>query len=228
MIAHKSKFYSGLVMMALFVVVFVTIFLPVFGGRNGLQYLDNLYNSISKGSADYIDAVREEVTALDGRSLTLPLRMKSELQAEQTARIFEEAGVEVTHMGAELTVTGPLPRILSHCLDDARRMYANDADALAAKYDYGGKMALYNWWSALKAMDYALKEQKLFAAAKVAERVKNKAVETAYNYYGIEGQKIGERYLVVLFSLVFYVIYTLWYGVGIMHLFEGWGMRLEH
>jgi len=32
----------------------------------------------------------------------------------------------------------------------------------------------------------------------------------------------------VIFSLVFYVVYTLWYGFGIMYMFEGWGLRLEH
>ena len=89
-------------------------------------------------------------------------------------------------------------------------------------------MALYNWWSALKAMDFDLKKQKKFNSAKMAELVNKKAVETAYNYYGIEGQKISERIGVVIFSLIFYVIYTLWYGFGIMYLFEGSGFRLEH
>ena len=37
-------------------------------------------------------------------------------------------------------------------------------------------------------------------------------------------KKIG----VVIFSLVFYVIYTLWYGFAIMFMFEGWGLKLEH
>jgi hypothetical protein len=53
-------------------------------------------------------------------------------------------------------------------------------------------------------------------------------VEPAYNYYGIEGQKISDRFGVVIFSLIFYVIYTLWYGFGIMYLFEGVGLKLEH
>lgn len=48
MIAIKSKFYSGLIMMALFTVVLVAIFMPLFNGKNGLEYLDNLYNSISR------------------------------------------------------------------------------------------------------------------------------------------------------------------------------------
>ena len=77
-------------------------------------------------------------------------------------------------------------------------------------------------------MEFGLKQQKKFKLAKMAELVNSKAVETAYNYYGIDGQKITDRIGVVLFSLVFYVVYTLWYGFGIMYLFEGWGMRLEH
>jgi hypothetical protein len=28
--------------------------------------------------------------------------------------------------------------------------------------------------------------------------------------------------------LIFYVVYTVWYGFGFMYLFEGWGMKLEH
>ena len=32
----------------------------------------------------------------------------------------------------------------------------------------------------------------------------------------------------VLFSLVFYVIYTIWYGYAVMFLFEGLGFRLAH
>jgi hypothetical protein len=59
MIANKPKFMAGLTLMVLFTAVFITIFMPLFGGKNGLEYLDNLYNSISKGSAYYIDAARE-------------------------------------------------------------------------------------------------------------------------------------------------------------------------
>jgi hypothetical protein len=28
--------------------------------------------------------------------------------------------------------------------------------------------------------------------------------------------------------LIFYVVYTLWYGFAIMYMFEGWGLQLEH
>jgi hypothetical protein len=77
-------------------------------------------------------------------------------------------------------------------------------------------------------LDFALKKQKKFEAATVVGLIQKKAVETAYNYYGIEPQKITDRFGIVSFSLIFYVVYTLWYGFAIMYMFEGWGLRLEH
>lgn len=228
MIANKNKFYTGLTLMILFSAVFICIFFPLFGGRNGLEYLDNLYNSISKGSAYYIDTVRMEVQSMTTPETTISLTMKSDVQAQQTVPLLMNAGAQVDRNGANLTVTGNLVRILTHCLDDAQFMYDNNGVSVSSKYGYAEKAVLYNWWSALKAMDLDLKQQKKFNAARIAEMVNKKAVETAYNYYGIEGQKISDRFGVVIFSLVFYVIYTLWYGFGIMYLFEGSGLQLEH
>ena len=228
MIANKPKFMTGLTLMVLFTAVFIAIFMPLFGGKNGLEYLDNLYNSISKGSAYYIDAVRKDLQTIQTPDLTITLTMKSDQQAQQTVPLLMQAGAQVGQNGAELLVTGNMIQILNHCLDDAQHMYDNDGAAVSAKYGYAEKLVLYNWWSALKAMDFDLKKQKKFNSAKMAEQVNKKAVETAFNYYGIEGQKISERIGVVIFSLIFYVIYTLWYGFGIMYLFEGWGLRLEH
>ncbi len=228
MIAKKDKFLLGMILMILFSVVFVAIFMPLFNGKNGLEYLDNLYNSISKGSAYYIESVREDVQKIQTPDLTINLIMKSEAQAQQTVPLFVKAGAQVDQEGAQLAVTGNIINILNQCLDDAQLMYDNDGTAVSNKYGYAEKAVLYNWWSALKAMDFDLKKQKRFNVAKVADLVNQKAVETSYNYYGIEGQKITDRLGVVLFSLVFYVVYTLWYGFGIMYLFEGWGLHLEH
>lgn len=228
MIARKDKFLTGMILMILFTGVFVAIFMPLFNGQNGLKYLDNLYNSISKGSAYYIDSVRQEIAGIEGSELALNLTMKSEVQAQQTVPLLMKAGAQVGQDGAQLTVTGNIVRILGNCLDDAQLMYDNEGTAVVDKYGYAEKAVLYNWWSVLKAMDGDLKRQKKFKLAKMADLVNQKAVETAYNYYGIEGQKISDRIGVVIFSLIFYVGYTLWYGFGIMYLFEGWGMRLEH
>lgn len=228
MITKKGEFYSGAGMMGVFVVILIVMFMPVFKGQNGLDYLDSLYNSISKGSAYYIPALQEEVKAYDGEKVELKLAMQDETQARQTSLLFQRGGALVNVSGANLVVNGDLGEILAVSLEDADLMYHNDGQSVSAKYGYGERQALYNWWVATNVMEKELQRQKMFKAAKEVASVNKKALEMAYNYYRIEPQSIGDRYGIVIFSLVFYVVYTLWYGFAIMFLFEGWGLRLEH
>jgi len=228
MIAHKKEFFGGLGMLGAFIVVLIIIFMPIFGGQNGLNYLDNLYNTISKGSAYYIPKVREATDAFSGHSVSVTLTMAEEERANQTAPLLMKGGALVNVSGAELKVSGDLGKILENCLADADLMYHNKGEALSRKYGYDERRILLNWWIALHHMEKDLKDQKKFKEAKVVALVVKKAVELGYNYYKVEPQKIGNKIGIVIFSLVFYVIYTLWYGFAIMFMFEGWGLRLEH
>ncbi|MFH1437523.1 MAG: hypothetical protein ABIJ56_17585 [Pseudomonadota bacterium] len=223
-----KKFLLGMGLMLTFIVILVLIFLPILNGGNMLEYSDALYNSISKGSADYIDATRKEVEGFKGPPVSLAMEMSDEAQAEKTALLFEKGGASVKVAGRNLTVEGDLGKILLGCLDDSRSMYDNDGQALMARYGYGEKRVMVNWWAAAKAMDKALKREKRFDDAKLVTLVQNKAVETAYNFYGIAPQKIGDKLFIVVFSLLFYVLYTVWYGFAIMFMFEGLGFRLGH
>ncbi|MBW2609889.1 MAG: hypothetical protein JRC68_06060 [Deltaproteobacteria bacterium] len=227
MIAKKKQFFGGLGLLIGFIIVLVVIFSPVFGGKNVLGALDALYNSISKGSAYYIEKVKTETDTFNGNSVNVTLKMGNEKHAGQTALLFKEGGAITSVSGPKLKIEGDLGKILANCLADAESMYHNDGDEVSGKYGYNERQALYNWWNALKEMDKALKNQKKFKEAKVVSLAMQKAVETSYNYYKIEPQKISDRLGVVIFSLLFYVVYTLWYGFAIMYLFEGWGLRLD-
>jgi hypothetical protein len=228
MIAHKQKFYGGFGLMVVFIVVLIIFFMPIFKGRNGLDYLDALYNSISKGSAYYIPKLGAEAKAFLGYRVNLKLTMASDAQVEQYRTLFEKGGATVKVSGATIQVAGDLGKILQNLLVDADHMYLNEGRKVSSKYGYDEKRVLFNWWTALEAMDKDLKKQKLFKEAKLVTTINKKAVESAYNYYKIEPQRISERYGIVIFSLIFYVVYTLWYGFAIMFMFEGWGMKLEH
>jgi hypothetical protein len=223
----KKELFIGIGMLVAFTVVLVIMFSPIIKGQNGLEYLDALYNSISKGSAYYIPKVKEEADPLMGKSATMRLDMGDKAHADQTALLFQKAGASTEVSEGILKVTGDLGKILDNCLTDADSMYHNDGKTVTDKYGYNEKQALYNWWKACKEMDKDLKRQKKFKEAKVVELLKKKAVETSYNYYGIEPQKISAKLGIVIFSLIFYVVYTIWYGFGIMYLFEGWGLQLE-
>jgi hypothetical protein len=228
MIEKKKQFYSGLGLLIGFVVVLAVLFSPVYKGHNGLEYLDNLYNSISKGSAYYIPKVKKEIKTFAGTSVNATIVMANESQTQQTAALFMKGGALVNISAAKLKIEGDLAKILLNCLADADSMYMNDGQTVAAKYGYGERQVLYNWWLALKALNKDLTKQKQFKAASVVDMVATKAVETSYNYYRIQPQKISDRFFIVFSSLVFYVIYTVWYGFSIMFMFEGWGLKLEH
>jgi subtilase family serine protease len=229
MIAHKKVFYAGFGLIVIFTIVLIILFMPVFGGQNALENLDMLYNSISKGSAYYIPKAKKEAKPFNGTQITVDLEFDNDdNQVKQIASLFEKGGATIQVSGANLKVSGDLGQILENSLIDADYMYHNDGKRVSDKYGIPEKQALYNWWNALKALDLALKKQKKFEVATVVDLIQKKAVETAYNYYGIEPQKITDRFGIVTFSLIFYVVYTLWYGFAIMYMFEGWGLRLEH
>ena len=83
MIAHKKEFYGGLGLMEVFIIVLIIFFSPVFKGQNGLEYLDDLYNSISKGSAYYIADLKEGANIFAGKSVELDLTMKTNQQGRR-------------------------------------------------------------------------------------------------------------------------------------------------
>lgn len=226
MIVDKIKFYTGLGMLAVFAVLLTAILLPIFDGKNGLQYLDELYNSLSKGSAYFIPELREDSSDYIDTSIDVVLEMETEEQAEQTALLYQEAGAEVVTSGVELGISGDLGIILGTCLDDADAMYYDDAETITDKYGYDAMHVLHNWWVSLEGMNEGLEDEDMFDEAKAVTSVKEKGVEPSYNYYGIEPETVSSRIGVLLLSLVFYLIYTVWYGFALMFIVEGLGLKI--
>jgi len=228
MSSQKQSIFKGVALLGSFLVVLVLLFLPFFNGYSALEFMDNLYNSISKGSANYLPGVRQEILQFKNREIQVTFSMADEKQAAQTAQLLQAGGSRAQAEGKSVTIEGDMAGFLLSALDDAEKMYTNQGEHIRNKYGYDERRAMYNWWGALKAMDFELSKQKLFKEAKLVSVVQNKAVETAYNYYGIEAQSIRFKYGIVIISLLFYVVYTLWYGFGVLYLFEGLGLKLGH
>jgi hypothetical protein len=222
----KKELGIGIFLMVTFIAVMIFIFMPVIDGGNSLDYLDNLYNSISKGSANYIEKVHHQVEEHGSEVVTLNLKMDDAAAAEKAAALFAKAGMTTAVEGSDLMVNGDLEAIFEACLADAESAYHNRNEDFIGRYGVDARFALHSWWQALKAMEKDLNRQKLFPAAQLTHTVQAKTVECAYNYYGIEAQAIKDRWGTVLFSLVFYVLYTIWYGYAIMYIFEGLGFEL--
>lgn len=229
---QKKLKVRGIVMLVAFFGLLFAIFSPIFpgtmGNTNGLDYMDNLFNMISKGSSYFIP---ESITASEqyaGNMIDVKFALGDEKQASDTAKLFQSSGAEVAVFGKELSVKGDISKIMIASLDDADQMYHNNGSALSAKYGYAEKNVLFNWWTAFKSMSKDLNKQASFKQAKTINSIQSKALEPAYNYYGVEAGSYEDSFMLILAALGFYVCYTLWYGFGIMYLFEGLGLKIGH
>ena len=88
MIPNKKEFTGGLVMMAGFWVVFALLLSPLYPGQdkkvNMLDYMDSLYNSISKKSAYYIPEIVKKADKLKGSSFSVTLKVEDKSSAPES------------------------------------------------------------------------------------------------------------------------------------------------
>ncbi len=229
MIANKKEFGLGVALIAVFFVALAVVFSPIFAnGRNALDYLDGVFNSVSKASAYYIPGAIEKARKLEGTAISVAIKVNDAEQAQETQKLLSAAGATVSADGAKLAVSGDLGVILGAALRDADAMFKNDTASITGKYGFDGKRALYAWHTALGDTMKDLTRQKRFKEASAIRDSMTKGLEPAYNYFGITAISMKNMAGVALVALIGYVVYTIWYGFAILFLFEGWGLKLEH
>jgi len=229
MIHDKREFGIGVVLMAIFLGGLTLVFSPLFeNGRNALDYLDGVFNSISKASAYFVPASIEKARKLEGTAVTVRIDAKSAAQASRMERLFRAAGAAAAAAGAKLEVSGDLGRILAAALADADAMFANDGASVARRYGFEEKRALHAWHAALTEATRDLNRQGRFREAATVRDTVTRAIEPAYNYYGVTAIPMRHMIGIAFVALIGYVVYTVWYGYAILFLFEGWGLKLEH
>jgi hypothetical protein len=219
----------GIIMLIAFFILLTIIFMPVFPGKtNGLNYMDNLFNMISKGSSYFIPASIKSSEKYAGTMIDVKVKLNDENLATQTAKLFEVNGLKATATGKEVAIKDDISKILKGCLADADLMFKNEGKPIAEKYGYPEKQVIFNWYTISKKISEDLTKQKKFAEAKPFADIQKKALEPAYNYYGVVAENWKDKITLIIFALAFYVFYTLWYGFGLMYLFEGIGLKIGH
>ena len=226
-VKEKKQFVWGLTLGASFAMILLLMFSPLFHGENSLQAADRLFNSIAKGSTYYFPGLQEKNEHYKDVKFEVTLKLADEDMAGKATKLLAEAGVGVAVNSAEVKASGYMGQIVQAALQDSEAMFNNQEEAIAAKYGYPGKEVLYVWWSTFKSLDKELKKQKMFAEASFLADVVKKGVEVGYNFYGISPQKASTKAGILSFSLIFYVIYTLWWGYAILFLFAGVGMQMK-
>lgn len=228
MIAHKKEFALGLTLFIVFWIVFTIGMSPVFDGKNMLNLTDDLFNSVSKSSSDYMEESMEEAEAHKGIEVTFTTKGKDSDQTTRIAALLEDNGVTAAVKDDKVEVTGDFGVLLASAVADSEVMFANEGEAIAAKYGYAEKNVMYDWWVALDEAQRDLTRNDAFDDSKVVSEIMEKAVEPSYNYYGIDAESPRDKAFLITMSLIGYIVYTVWYGFALLFMFEGWGLKLEH
>eukprot|EP01022_Parablepharisma_sp_SALTPOND_P015745 TRINITY_DN2253_c0_g4_i2.p1 TRINITY_DN2253_c0_g4~~TRINITY_DN2253_c0_g4_i2.p1 ORF type:complete len:1126 (-),score=266.00 TRINITY_DN2253_c0_g4_i2:3669-7046(-) len=224
-IKNKKKFTFGLFMTIGFFIILGIMFSPLFGGTNAFHAADGLFNSISKASASHFEQVHSSLAGFERKSADQELQL-SEAVGQNVATIINAAGQEATYVDGTLTVRGEINPLLDRMLSDSEAMFANNGEVLENAYGIAPKAAMYAWWMYANTASKKFMLSKRFDTSKIIDEVKTKAVEVSYNYYGVDPTPATERIAILTFALVFYVIYTIWWGFAIFELFAGLGLTM--
>jgi hypothetical protein len=227
LIKNSKPFNIGALFAVTFLGVLFTIFSPVFQGKNGLEFADNSFNKLAKGSSYFIPKVAKSVEKFAGTSVAASITLDKAEDAVNTEKILALAGAKIERNDATLKIEGNLGAVLQSALKDADAMYKNDGKTVSERYGLDEKKALKYWWQALSKIEKQMKKEKNVDVAKVISDVNKKAVEPGYNFYKIDANKVSDHAGMLSGLLVFYVFYTMWWGYAIFYLFEGFGLTMK-
>jgi len=228
LIRHQKTMNIGLLLGVTFLGVLALIFSPVFGqGRNGLEYSDALFNKLAKGSSYFVPKLTASLKEVENEELAVSVKMENAEQAARAAKIFARVAPESTSQGVQLNIRVNLAKLLGAVLEDSNSMYFNKGEELREKYGMDGQEVMATWWGALNRVVKELQKSRNTARSNVILEVMKKGIEPAYNFYKIEPQSIGEKAFTAAGLLLFYVLYTLWWGFAIFYLFDGLGLSMK-
>jgi len=227
LIKFPKPFNVGALFAITFLGVLFMIFSPLFQGKNGLEFADDSFNKLAKGSSYFIPKVAKSVEKYSGTSFVASITVDKPEDAVNTERILALAGAKVERNDATLKIEGNLGALLQSALKDADAMYKNDGKTVAERYGLDEKKVLTYWWQALNKIEKQMKKEKNVDVAKVISDVNKKAVEPGYNFYRIDANKVSDHAGMLSGLLVFYVFYTMWWGYAIFYLFKGFGLTMK-
>jgi hypothetical protein len=227
MIKNAKTFNIGALFAITFLGVLITIFSPVFQGKNGLEFADESFNKLAKGSSYFIPKVAKSVEKLSGKTFTASITLDKAEDVESTTKLFAAAGAKAVQNGTTVKIEGDLGTILQSALKDADAMYHNNGKTVSERYGINEKKALQNWWQALGKIEKNMKKEKQLVEAKIISDVMKKGIEPGYNFYEIDANRVSEHAGMMSGLLIFYVFYTMWWGYAIFYLFEGFGLTMK-
>ena len=228
LVVNRGALARGTLGLAAFSLVLGLGMAPVFDGENGLQYADRFFNRLAKDSSNHIGKARAQAVKATGVKVDIGVNPREVADPAKMVKVLTGSGIEAgTADDGRVRVRGDLGVLMGACLDDAEEGYANRIAELGAKHGMEGEEVLYCWWLVFDGLTRRFVQENQGARANTAKFMTAKVLEPVYNFRGIEAAPIRGNVLPASCLLVFYVLYTLWYGFSIMSVFEGVGVSLK-
>lgn len=224
MIINSRQFYKGLAMIITFTIIFALMISPVINGKTVIQTADQLFNSLTKGSTYYMPKLAKDAARFQGTVFDVSVSAKSKEEAAKISKVFSMAGADVQAEDARVNISGDLGKLAQAALTDADALFNNQKDTVTNKYGIDGKEVVNCWWTVFNALESKYKLEAKSTEMSFVASLKGKGLEVAYNFDGIQADSVKERSGITTFMLLFYIIYTVWYGFAIMYLMEGLGI----
>ena len=228
LIRHQKTMNIGLLLGVTFFGILALIFSPIFGGgKNGLEYSDALFNKLAKGSSYFVPKLTGDLKGVEEQELAVSVKMEDADQAARAAKIFARVAPDTVSQGVQLSIRGNLSKLLGAVLEDSNSMYFNKGDEVREKYGIDEKEVMTTWWAALNRAVKELQKSRKTEQSNIILEVMKKGIEPAYNFYKIDPQSVVDKAFTVTGLLLFYVLYTLWWGFAIYYLFDGIGLSMK-
>jgi hypothetical protein len=228
LIRHTKMFNMGLLLGISFLGVLFMIFQPIFpGGKAGLDFSDDLFNKLSKGSSYFIPVVAKDNEKFTGTNFSVAIKMDKPEQVDSALKILATGGAQAMAKDAQLAISGDLGKLLGNAIKDSDEMYKNEGSKVSNRYGLKETDVMTLWWSVLSKMNKEFQKDKKVSESDMVMKVMQKAVEPAYNYYGIEAEGVTGKAFTLTGLLVFYVLYTMWWGYAIFYMFDGIGLSMK-
>jgi hypothetical protein len=233
MLHNKKSFAKGVFLLITFTVILILIFMPLFTNDkgkklNGLEFSDDLFNKLSKGSSYFIPTISKSVDKIKGKTFDVTVKLKNPDTAPDTAKVLAIAGINAEVKDTGLKISGDLSKMLALALAASDKLYSDDLVGATALFEgMDGLKGVKLLWTVQSAMIKELQKAKMIEEASVVKHVNEKGIEPAYNFYGIPAENIGHKIPLVAGLLAFYVLYTMWYGYAIFDIFDGVGLSMK-
>ncbi|WP_448589570.1 hypothetical protein [Thermodesulfobium sp.] len=250
MLSNKRKLQIGLVGIISFMAMLIVWLSPVAPGHlTGLQWADQFFNGLTKASAYQFPKVFKDSENFVGKPFTLNYRATNEDEAKMLEKLYTSFGAKVNAQGTSLTISGDLGKVSQGILSYSEDFFNNRRKEMTLVLGFESKDGLYALYLSQLALEKYYLRNNQPAELKFIREVVERGIEPAYNFDGIvaagspkpaegeyalgalrsypsiEKSPIGIKEMIMLSGLIlFYLLYTCWYGFSLMYLLEGAGI----